>query len=135
MNARPGPVRTQKVQVRNFVAPMKPANLTPSQEYEWLEIISNPYLVATDGSSVIDYMKTIQLRDAAFDAISSDGVFVDDAKGSRKKHPAYQIYREASDRILKLKAILLMTPASRIAAQNITTEEPEEAKGIAALAD
>jgi P27 family predicted phage terminase small subunit len=91
--------------------------------------------VATDASLVIDYIRTICLRDVAFDAMTKEGLFVDDAKGSIKTNPAYKIYRDASDRVLRLRSILLMTPASRIAAQNISTEDPEPEKGIAALAD
>ncbi len=80
-------------------------------------------------------MQAMVLRDKAFAKIDEHGVFVDDAKGSIKTNPAYKIYRDANNTVLKLRAVLLMTPQSRIQAKNIETTEQEETSGIGALAD
>jgi P27 family predicted phage terminase small subunit len=134
MQAKPGPVKRTKTVTRTFSVPPKPPNLTPAQENAWAEVCANPYLMNGDQSLVLEYIKTVCLGDAAFESLTKDGLYIDDAKGSMKTNPAYKIYRDATERVLKLRTMLLMTPQSRLNVK-VTIEEPEEQDGLAALAD
>ena len=105
-------------------APDQPAKLSNDQQKIWLELCSNPHLIDADRSLMHDYMNLHVLRDAAWLALTDQGTFIDDAKGSIKTHPSYKIWRDCEDRILKMRDQLLMTPKSRL--QAAIPDEPEE---------
>ncbi len=133
MQARPGPKKKQKAGTvpQSFTAPPVPANLTESQLETWHELCRNPYITNQDKTLIYEYIKTVALRDIAFEAMTRDGIFVDDAKGSIKTHPSYKVYRDASERVLKMHEMFLMTPRSRV--QLAALSQPEDEDALAAF--
>jgi P27 family predicted phage terminase small subunit len=112
MQAKPGRQKPpqQQTAIQKFSPPTKPAHLTQEREKVWSEICANPFLNDQDGTLVLEFMKLVALRDVAFEVLQQQGLMIDDAKGSFKTNPSYKCWRDTSDRLLKLRDHLLMTP-------------------------
>jgi P27 family predicted phage terminase small subunit len=135
MQARPGPSKKAvTIQPSAFEPPPTPDNLTPSQLQTWEEIVRNPFLTNLDKSMIGEFIRVTTLADNAFDALMRDGLYVDDAKGSLKTHPAYKVWRDSTARVLKMRDLLLMTPKARVSV-NAAQPVPEDTDDVAALAD
>ena len=133
MQAKPGPRKATKSLTRAFTVPTEPSKLTESQKQVWKEIGENPYLTNADHSLIAEFVTLVTLRDKAFTSLVEQGLLIDDAKGSQKKNPAYQIWRETSQAVLHLREHLLMTPKVRLMAALAVNIEDEAADELAAL--
>lgn len=95
MQAKPGrPKQSKKVTVSKFVAPPAPDNLTEAQKKFWGHLCDNPLLQEIDEAALYEFMDCKVMHDQSVLALREQGMWVDDAKGSIKKHPAYQVYKE-----------------------------------------
>src|SRR5205085_1942857 len=94
----------------------------------WVELIDNPHLTPADVSMLHDYLNLMRLRDQAYNDLTSKGLMVEGYRGDVKTSPSYKIFRDASDAMMRLRAALLMTPASRLraTAAGVVTEEPSD---------
>ena len=133
MQAKPGPRKTTKTLTRTFTPAATPTTLTESQKQIWREIADNPYLTDADHSLIAEFITLVTLRDSAFNSLTEQGLLIDDAKGSLKKNPAYQIWRETSAAALHIREHLLMTPKVRMMAALAVNIEDEAADELAAL--
>jgi phage terminase small subunit len=132
--AKPGRLKTPLTIPKRTTEPVQPEGLTWNQLDAWRELTSCPFVTELDYSAIKEVLTLIRIRDQA-EAELSTGVMIDDNRGSAKVSPAFRVWRDCSDRILKVKAELLATPKARLSAQaaavEIPDDEPDELAGLA----
>lgn len=114
MKARPG--RRPKVfpqpEPGRYKPPRQPIGLTKPQIREWERLVRNPALGVGDHDLLLDYSRTMKLRDKASAEIQKKGVVLKD-----KVNPACRVVRDAQTHILKLRKTLSMNQRERLELQ------------------
>lgn len=136
MKARPGPTKKIVKMPGGFVPPKMPKGLTPRQKEAFHELVSSPFLVAGDSASIYEYMDALVLRDAALAQMTrtpEEGAHPGFLDAEGRPSGAFRVWKEAQDRILRLRTSLLATPKERVKAQVSGADPEPEDDGFAEL--
>lgn len=105
--------------------PRQPRGLTGPQVAEWKQLIDNPAIEVADEALLLDYVRSMKVRDKAAADIQKRGVEI---KG--RANPVYYVLRSTQTHILKLRKVLAMNIKERNQLRRSTSQPPQEDGGM-----
>ena len=112
MKAKPGRPRKKRERAKpqSRRAPRLPSGLTPDQRAHMRELLGDPQL--SPAALLQEYLATLRMRDRAKDELES-GLLIETERGGKKTSPAWQIFNQCSNRLLRLRSLMRRPPGER----------------------
>lgn len=104
------PKRYAPARRNKYVPPLLAKGLTREQRRELEEIRQHRMFERADESLLLDYRRTMLVRDKAAEAINEHGVLID---GGKRANPAAKILKDAQHRLSEIRKVLRMGPLER----------------------
>ncbi len=97
--------------------PRMPSGLTPEEQKIWRRLVNLPSLrkrlAPDDVEILLALVQSINLRDLAYAALTSEGLSAPDERKLPRKSPHFQIWRQAATEVRLLLARLGLSPRDR----------------------